>query len=396
MNKKTFNTVNLGDVINVNPDSINTKNYQFKTIEYIDISSVGSNSLTGKTIYNLVEAPSRAKRVTSHGDTILATVRPNLRAFLYIKNPKPNLVVSTGFAVLRPSQNIDKQFLFYTVINQEFTDYLTINAKGAAYPAVDVDIIKRAKINLPPLPTQHKIASILSAYDDLIENNTRRIKILESMAQTLYQEWFVKFRFPGCEQVKMVESELGLIPEGWEVRNLKDVCNLVMGQSPKSEFYNEIGEGLPFHQGVSNFGAKFPTDKIYCTVLNRIAEAEDILFSVRAPVGRINIANKKIIIGRGLCAIRSNPGNQSFIFQQLKEKFSEEDLMGGGTIFKSVTKKDMEEIKLIISSTAILQKFESIVDPIFRNLELLINKNINLRKTRDLLLPKLISGQIAA
>lgn len=259
---------------------------------------------------------------------------------------------------------------------------------------VSKSAFENIKIKVLPLPIQNKISSILSAYDDLIENNTRRIKILESMAQTLYQEWFVKFCFPGHKKVKMVESELGLIPEGWEFKALKDVCNLVMGQSPKSEFYNEEAEGLPFHQGVSNFGARFPTDKIYCTVLNRIAEAGDILFSVRAPVGRINIANKKIIIGRGLCGIRSNTGNQSFIFQQLKEKFSEEDLMGGGTIFKSVTKKDMQEIKLIIPSTDILQKFESIVNPIFRNLELLISKNNNLRKTRDLLLPKLISGQI--
>ena len=303
--------------------------------------------------------------------------------------------LSSSVSIIRTSKlKIYPNYLYYWIRGQIFQDALYGIKGGVAQSYVSLEMIKSLPLYYPSLSTQHKIASILSAYDDLIENNTRRIKILESMAQTIYQEWFVKFRFPGHKQVKMVESDLGLIPEGWEVKNLKDVCNLVMGQSPKSEFYNETGEGLPFHQGVSNFGARFPTDKIYCTVLNRIAEAGDILFSVRAPVGRINIANKKIIIGRGLCGIRSNTDNQSFIFQQLKEKFSEEDLMGGGTIFKSVTKKDMQEIKLIIPSTDILQKFESIVNPVFRNLELLISKNDNLRKTRDLLLPKLISGQI--
>ena len=94
-----------------------------------------------------------------------------------------------------------------------------------------------------------------------------------------------------------------------------------MGLSPKSEFYNETGEGLPFHQGVTDFGERFPTDRVYCTVQKRIAEVGDILFSVRAPVGRINVANKKIVIGRGLSAIRSKSGDQVFILQQLKDKF---------------------------------------------------------------------------
>ncbi len=162
----------------------------------------------------------------------------------------------------------------------------------------------------------------------------------------------------------------------------------------KSEFYNEIGEGLPFHQGVTNFGARFPTDKTYCSVLNRIAEAGDILFSVRAPVGRINIATKKIIIGRGLCAIRSKLENQAFLFQQLKEKFQEEDSIGGGTIFKSVTKEDMHGIKIIVPPSLLMDKFEGIIQPVFQSIEVLTTKNANLRQTRDLLLPKLISGEI--
>jgi len=192
----------------------------------------------------------------------------------------------------------------------------------------------------------------------------------------------------------MVESELGMVPEGWEVKCLSDVCNIVMGQSPKSEFYNDIGEGLPFHQGVTDFGDRFPTDRKYCTVMNRIAEAGDILFSVRAPVGRINISDKKIVIGRGLCAIRSNSSKQTYVLQQLKEQFMEEDTMGGGTIFKSVTKTDVHGIKLLVPSEVLLKSFEEIMIPIFTELKNLTFKNVNLRHTRDLLLPKLISGKI--
>ena len=140
----------------------------------------------------------------------------------------------------------------------------------------------------PLFQLNRKSPAVLRPYDKLIENNTRRIEILEEMAQIIYRQWFVEFQFPGHEQVKMVESELGLIPQGWEVKRLGEMCHVIMGQSPKSEFYNETGEGLPFHQGVRDFGKRFPTDRVYCTVQNRIAEAGDILFSVRAPVGRIN------------------------------------------------------------------------------------------------------------
>ena len=164
-------------------------------------------------------------------------------------------------------------------------------AIGSTFSNLTKDAIRNFPIPYPEY--RHKITSILSAYDDLIENNTRRIEILEEMAGAIYREWFVEFHFPGHEGVEMVKSELGLIPQGWEVKQLGEICHVIMGLSPKSEFYNETGEGLPFHQGVTDFGKRFPTDRVYCTIQKRIAEADDILFSVRAPVGRINIANKK-------------------------------------------------------------------------------------------------------
>ena len=293
------------------------------------------------------------------------------------------------------SNHADPYYVLYCINGPVYkTQLLTLAQGGTTREALTKEIIGNFEIPLPPLPTQRKIAAVLSAYDDLIDNNTRRIQILEEMARAIYREWFVHFRFPGHETVKLVESAVGLIPEGGEVKTLGEACEIVMGQSPKSEFYNETGEGLPFHQGVKDFGQRFPTDRVYCTVQNRIAEAGDILFSVRAPVGRINIANKRIVIGRGLCAIRDKNENQAFIFHQLKEKFQEEDIMGGGTIFKAVTKADMLGIQIILPTGSLIAKFEQIAKPIFSELENLTAKNANLRRTRDLLLPKLISGEI--
>ena len=184
------------------------------------------------------------------------------------------------------------------------------------------------------------------------------------------------------------------MPQGWEVKQLGEMCYVTMGLSPKSEFYNETDDGLPFHQGVTDFGKRFPTDRIYCTIQKRVAEIDDILFSVRAPVGRINIANKKIVIGRGLSAIRSKEGNQTLLFQQLKDRFQEEDTMGSGTIFNAIRKADLLEVPLLIPTKSVISKFEEIANPIFVKLVNLTMKNQNLCQTRDLLLPKLISGEL--
>jgi len=251
-------------------------------------------------------------------------------------------------------------------------------------------------LELPDREKQQEIASILSAFDDLIENNSRRIEILEEMARRIYREWFVHFRFPGHEEDELVDSgtELGEIPDGWEVKKLEDLCELTLGQSPKSEFYNENGEGLPFHQGVKDFGDRYPTTTTWCSKIKRVAAEGDILFSVRAPVGRINIANTKMVIGRGLHSIRSKFDNQVFIFHQLKDKFQEEDSMGSGTIYKSVTKKDMLNLKFIDPGQEIIHKFEEKAVPIFKQIKVLTDKNEKLKETRNLLLPKLISGKI--
>ena len=265
-------------------------------------------------------------------------------------------------------------------------------AGGSTFSNLTKDEIRNFPI--PYSETRHKIAAVLSAYDNLIENNTRRIEILEEMANAMYREWFVEFRFPGHEHVEMVESELGLIPQGWEVQQLGETCHVIMGLSPKSEFYNETGDGLPFHQGVTDFGERFPTDRVYCTIQKRVAETDDILFSVRAPVGRINIADKKIVIGRGLSAIRSKDENQVFLLQQLKDRFQEEDTMGSGAIFNAIRKTDLLGIPLLTPAASVIGKFEEIANPIFSELKNLTLKNTNLRQTRDLLLPKLISGEI--
>ena len=238
---------------------------------------------------------------------------------------------------------------------------------------------------------QCSITSILSAYDDLIENNRRRIQLLEQAARLLYKEWFVHLRFPGHEHTQIIDG----VPEGWEKKPLSEIADITMGQSPKSIYYNEEGNGLPFHQGVTNFGARFPSHETYCNVQSRIAEPGDILFSVRAPVGRINIPPDKIVIGRGLSAIRSIRDQQNYLFYALKSHFFKEDLIGGGAIFAAITKKDLYGVELMQPTGRIAVMFTGHVLPIdlqIANLQQTIDRLV---KARDLLLPKLMNGEVA-
>jgi len=261
---------------------------------------------------------------------------------------------------------------------------------GNSNPTLNRNHIHRLQITIPERWIQEKTAAILSAYDDLIEKNRRRIQLLEQAARLLYKEWFVHFRFPGHEHVKIKDG----VPEGWGLKPLIEVAHLTMGQSPKSEFYNDVGDGLPFHQGVTNYGDRFVTHKTYSTKITRLAEVGDILCSVRAPVGRLNYTLDKMILGRGLCAISSKFGIQSSLFYQLKNYFFKEDIIGSGAIYTAVTKKDMENLELLSPSTNNIRSFEEVSIPIDKQIQNLSEQNQKLVQARDLLLPRLMNGAV--
>ncbi len=334
------------------------------------------------------------RAVPKPGDLILAREAPVGNVAVITTGMEPALGQRT--VLIRPDpKKVDANFLTYRLLAHDVQHWMSGVANGATVPHLNMADIRTLPLPaFPPLETQCQIGAMLASFDDLIENNRRRIEILEEMARLLYREWFVHFRYPGYEGIELVDSDLGRIPEGWGQARLAEACLLVMGQSPKSEYYNDIGEGLPFHQGVSDFGDRFPTHRKWTTVDNRVAESRDILFSVRAPVGRINVAPDRLVVGRGLSAIRALDGNQNFLLAQLKEEFAVEDSIGGGTIFNAVTKKDMESIVLLRPTILVVEEFEAVVAPMSDLVANLSQQNIALREARDLLLPRLVSGEL--
>lgn len=283
------------------------------------------------------------------------------------------------------------RYVGHLVESSTYKSFVQSQVGGAAQPNANAQVLGTFKFSLPPRREQEKIASVLTAYDELLENNRRRMGLLEEAARQLYHEWFVRLRFPGHEHVKIKDG----MPEGWELKTLGELAEITMGQSPESQHYNDVGEGLPFHQGVADFGDRFVSHRIYCTVQNRVAEAGDILCSVRAPVGRLNITLDKIVIGRGLAALRSRADHQSLLFQQLRAHFFEEDLIGSGAIFASVTKKEFEAQEILNPPTRLANAFEDVSRPLDKQLRVLAQQNEKLRSARNLLLPRLMSGKIS-
>ncbi len=262
---------------------------------------------------------------------------------------------------------------------------------GGANPTLNRNHIHGLPIYLPDRDTQDRITEILSTYDDLIENNRRRIALLEEAARLLYREWFVHLRFPGHEHARITDG----LPEGWRRRHLIDLAEVVMGQSPKSEFYNDAGDGLPFHQGVTEYGFRFVSHRKYSTSVTKIAEAGDILVSVRAPVGRINTTRDRIVLGRGLAAIRSRTKQQSFLLYALKTHFYAEDIIGSGAIYAATNKKELEGQELLVPANLLLTEFEASASAIDEQIANLTSQNEKLVQARDLLLPRLMNGELA-
>jgi type I restriction enzyme S subunit len=288
--------------------------------------------------------------------------------------------------------SVTPEFLHRYLQLSDVIRWIEGQAIGATMPNLNTNILRRMPVIFPAnVSTQRKIAAILSAYDELIENNKQRIALLEKLAEEIYREWFVRFRFPGHEKVRFVKG----LPATWKIKRFGDIADFTMGQSPPSESYNNSGDGLPFHQGVGTYGSRFPQKVTYCNVNGRKARKGDILFSVRAPVGRLNIADCEMIIGRGLAAIRHKEGHNSYLYYLLKVVFANEDIIGNGSIFNSVGKDELAKFPVLQPDDDLVVQFQSVAAGIDQQVEILSMSVGSLTRTRDILLPRLISGKLS-
>lgn len=313
----------------------------------------------------------------------------------------------------------DPAFVSYFFHGNDGQHKLLANASQTGVPSIarPSSYLKTIELSLPPLTEQRAIARILGTLDDKIELNRKQNETLEAMARALFKAWFVDFEpvraklegrwqrgqsLPGLPAHlydlfpdRLVESELGEIPEGWEVTSVDVEFDVTMGQSPPGNTYNETGEGLPFYQGRADFEFRFPKRRVYCTAPTRLAKSGDTLISVRAPVGDINMASENCAIGRGVAAVRHKTGCRSYTYHFMNSISDVFALFNAeGTVFGSIGKKDFHSIAHVKPPRDLVLAYERLATQQDDQIERNERESRTLAQLRDTLLPKLISGEL--
>ena len=408
------------------------KKYKLADIAKIEISGVDKKTIEGETpvrlcnfvdvYYNWAITKEKAKSfmVASAKQTEIdkcsigkgmvaitkdSETRDDIGVATYIADDFEYVLLGYHCALITPNPAIvDGKYLNAFMHTRYIQKYVENNASGSGQRyTLSNDTISNIPVLLPSIEEQRTIGKVLADIDCKIELNKLINDNLEAMAKQLYDYWFVQFDFPN-EEGKPYKSSGGTmvwneklkrkIPQGWSNGILSDVANITMGQSPDGSSYNEDGEGIIFYQGSTDFGLRFPDIRQYTTSPSRYANKGDILMSVRAPVGALNIANNDCCIGRGLSALSSKIGSMTHLYYLMNDfRLKFEGMNSAGTTFGSITKNELFSLPVIIPTKSVFSEFEQVCEPIFYK-QMIIGEEINaLTKQRDELLPLLMNGQ---
>ena len=393
----------LSDYVELNPRVTLAKNTSVPFVS-MDIIVPGT-----RKVYPVQERPATGSGSKFEPrDTLFARITPCLEngKIAQYAGERPG-IGSTEFFVLRARPGLsDPDFVYYFANKQEVRSAAEKSMSGASgRQRAIISSLSDFECEFPPLPTQKRIAGILSAYDDLIENCQRRISILEKMARGLYREWFVHFRFPGHEGHPRVNSPLGEIPEGWEVRRVSDSFDIVGGGTPfrkEKEFW--VGGSIQWFSpsDLTSAGTMFIEDsRDHITELGlakssaRKFAARSVMLTSRATIGAIAINTCEACTNQGFITCLPNERVPLFfLFHWLKQNVPTFQRMASGATFKEISRGVFKTIEFLQPLESLIQLFELSITPMAEQILTLQRKIQTLRHTRDLLLPRLLSGQI--
>ncbi len=399
--------------------------------KFLRITDIQNGVVDWKSVpYCPIDNSKLDKYLLERGDIVVARTG-NSTGENYIFTGSEETVYASYLIRFRVDENIANPFyVWYSMRSPNWWAFVNSSKTGSAQAGANAKVLGLYPLDLPNLDTQKAIAHILGSLDDKIELNRQMNATLEAMAQALFKSWFVDFDpvidnalavgnaipdefIERAEQRKTIEKkdnldieslfpdefefteEMGWIPRGWKVSSVGTEFDVTMGQSPPGSTYNELGEGIYFFQGSTDFGFRYPTPRIYCTEPKRLANKRDTLVSVRAPVGDTNIAAVDCCIGRGLAAIRHKSNSASFTYYsmlQLKENFKIYE--GEGTVFGSINQKDFKNLLQMKVPEALVSEFEVNAGGLDSKVEINSLNIITLAKLCDTLLPKLMSGEL--
>lgn len=321
----------------------------------------------------------------------------------------PNIFTELNCAdlvVITPSKELNPHYLAAIFNSAWGVASVAGNLVGVAQQHFNIGAAREMEVSLPPRALQDRIAGILSAYDELIENSQRRIKILEEMARAFYREWFVHFRFPGHESVPRVQSPLGDIPKGWVVKRLETICEkIISGGTPRTSANEYWGGEIPWlssgetgnafiietdkkitEEGVSNSSTRFARSG--CTVVASAGQGKTR--------GQTSMLCLNCFINQSIIALTADSKqiSDNFLFLDLSGRYSQLRQISDGSSRGSLTTRLLAELEVIVPPASVVHEFDVLVAPIVKSIEIGLRKNKNLHRTRDLLLPRLLSGQI--
>lgn len=304
-----------------------------------------------------------------------------------------NLTENAAKLTIKDSSKFDRDFLMYYLHSQFGQHQISMQTVGSTQPKLALSRIKDIVVSMPAINEQRKIAQVLLYIDRKIQLNNHINKTLEELAQTIFKSWFIDFE--PFQDGEFEESELGMIPKGWRKGHLAEIAEINMGQSPSSDTYNAKGVGVPFYQGVRDFGSRFPGISVYCMDPKKIANPGEVLLSIRAPVGELNIASSRCCIGRGIASLTmKNHQENCYLHYLLISNKTRWQQYETGSVFKAITKKVITDFPIVIPPIDVINNFNNII----LRIDSMILKNhletIILSQLRDTLLPKLISGEI--
>ena len=332
-----------------------------------------------------------SKRKVQEGD-VLYSVVGSFGIPVYVKNNTP-LVFQRHIAILRPNAyKIAPRFLYYTMLNRDFYLKADAAAIGAAQRTVSLTALRNMEIEIPHIETQKKVAKILSSYDNLIENHQKQIKLLEEAAQRLYKEWFVDLRFPGYENVKIVDG----VPEGWTKPSINDIADYLNGYAFKPDDWSDKGKPIikikEMNEGITsstprNDGSAI--DEKYNVI------AGDILFSWSATLAAMIWDSEDGLLNQHLFKVTPNNGVcREYVLQSILKTLDEFKNLTTGSTMKHIQRGKLKEVFVNLPSQEIMDKFASIAD-VYREIVLRLQKqNSALKEARDRLLPRLMSEEI--
>ncbi len=386
---KDWDLSKVGDIARINEVAI-TKTFPYDEIEYVDIDSVENGIIRNVQRIRLKEAPSRAKRIVKSNDIIISTVRPNLRHFALINQSKPNTIVSTGFAVIS-AKKVNPKFLYYYLTTEKYTNYLTAiaDAHTSAYPSFNPDLIENSLVPLPEREEQDRIAKILFDIDTKIELNQQMNKSLEAIGQALFKHWFVDFEFPNekgkpykSSGGKMVDSELGEIPNGWGVKNLGEVIELAYGKGLSENRRKDGKYPVVGSSGIVGFHDEY------------LVKGPGIVIGRKGTIGEVIWIDRNFFPIDTTFYVISKIDKVNlyyFYYLLLTQDFPK---IGSDSAVPGLNRNFAYMNLIIVPPTDLINKFDNICKSLFEMMALKKEEISVLGRVCDSLLPKLMSGQI--